>query len=163
MEENMTIKSILNCSCLGNCVQLTIGDHWYSISAGAGEENTYKIEILECSNDDDEDYYIVEKSIYKHLIELSKEEYEAASKFPFEDVEFITHIDEMLAAKVAKDFLNYCLKNITATLYYTDTMNGKNFNFEKNERKWEKYFKKLLHKRMNGEAISPYIPGYEPR
>ena len=163
MEENIIIKGLFECSCQGNCVQLTIGDHWYSVSAGVDEENTYEIEILECSHEDDEDYNFIEKSIYKHLIELSKEEYEAALEFTFEDIEFETRIDGMLAVKATKDLLNYCLRNITATLYYTDTLNGKDFDFEKYERKWEKYFKKLLHKRMNGEAIAPYIPGYEPR
>ncbi len=157
------MNGLFECSCQGNSVQLTIGGQWYNIGTGVGERNSYEIYILQEAEEGDEDYNFIEKEIYRHLIELSDEEWEAAQEYTFEDIEFETRIDKLLAAKITKDMLRYCVRNIEKTLYYSNGLKGQDFDFDRYEKKWEKYFKMLLHKRMKGELVAPYIPGYEPK
>ncbi len=163
MEEQKNISGIFECSCQGNCIQLIIGNLWFCIGAEIGDENAFEIYIMQCAYEDDEDYNFIEKTIYRHEIPLTEEEAEAAMEYTFEDIEFETRIDELLAAKIAKDILKYSIRNIEKTLFYSNTLKGSDLDFDRYEKKWEKYFKKLLHKRMNGETVAPYIPGYEPK
>lgn len=156
-------NNLFDCSCQGNCVQMTLAGQRMDFGAEVGENNCYEIYILQCAEEEDNGCNFIEREIYRYTIDLTNEEWEAAQEFTFEDIEFETRIDGLLAARVARDILNYCVRNIKKTLYYTSLLVAEQMDIAAYEKKWEKYFKELLHKRMNGELIAPYIPGYEPK
>lgn len=155
--------TICDCSCQGNKVQLILAGQRFDIGAEIGERPNFELSILQCAEEDDEGCNFIERIVYQHDIKLSDEEYDAAQEFSYEDIEFEARIDGLMSARMAKDIFKYCLTQIEKTLFYSNILKGSSLDSTKYEKKWDKYFKYLLHERMEGRTIAPYIPGYEPK
>lgn len=141
----------------GNCVEIHIGNGCFWVYAQPGDKNEFSITIsLEEDMEAEGDGTVV----FEHIIHLTDEEYDAALESSIEDFLFQDDVDSLVAQRVAKGLFGFILRSLDKPRYYGEEA----FSIpDKTIDGWEKYAKEHIHKRMRGELISDYIPGYEPK
>lgn len=140
-----------------NCVEIHIGTGCFWVYAQPGDKNEFSITVsLEEDMEAEGDGTVV----FKYIIHLTDKEYAAALDSSFEDFLFQDNVDSLVAQRVAKGLFGFIIRSLNKPRYYGED----SFTIpDKTIVSWEKYAKDLIRKRMRGELISEYIPGYEPK
>lgn len=158
MEENKEyFGSLCDMSRGENCVEIHIGNGCLWFRAEPGENNQFELSVV---LEEDSEIPGDGTTVFEHVIDLTKEEADAACESSMEDFLFHDNVDSLAAQKLAKSFFSFVDKKLGIPRQYGEDI----FNFpDKEIDNIEKYVKDLIHKRMRGELISEYIPGYEPQ
>ena len=141
-----------------NCVEIHIGNGCIWVYAEPGDKNEFSISISleEDINNMKGDGTVV----FERIFHLTDQEYAAALDSSFEDFLFQDNVDSLVAQRVAKGLFGFIIRSLNKPRYYGED----SFTIpDKTIVSWEKYEKDLIRKRMRGELISEYIPGYEPK
>lgn len=156
-EEVIGFGSLCNISRGGNCVEIHIGNGSFWVYAQPGEKNEFWITVsLKEDDEEDSDGTVV----FKHLVRLTDEEYNTALDSSFEDFLFNDNVDSLVSQRVTKGLFGFIIRSLDKPRFYGED----SFTIpDKTIVSWERYTKDLIHKRMRGELISEYIPGYEPQ
>lgn len=161
MDNELFIDSLLSLDRGANCVEFNIGFLHLAVFAGAEEKPFYKLSVvasLLLSEDEEEEPF--EKEVWSHYFKLSDEEFAAAIDSSSEDFMFVDNVDSLVSQRVTKGIMGYVVRCLGKENWYGHPL----FSIgDKIISRWEAYTKELIGKRMRGELISNYIPGYEPK
>lgn len=139
--------SIVDCQYVGDAIKFSIGTEVFELRSEPSVNSTY--EVVLSKNADDESKG--RKQLFSVLFDLSSEEYRIAVSSSVNDRSIFVHnIDGLMSLRVARDIFSYLLVSLGNT-EYNESMR------DRCTTEWCDYLHYLIHERMDGLAISPYI------